>query len=447
MAVNTFDLPDLGEGLTEAEVLRWLVAEGDEVSLDQPIVEVETAKSVVEVPSLHSGTVATLHAAAGETLTVGSPLISLEDGTDSGGGEAARTGSGNVLIGYGTKDSGGTRRRRRRQSVPDSHGESDQDAPRTAEAPRVISPLVRQLARQEGVDLHQLTGTGPHGLIMRRDVLAAREEPPAAQDRQQQDEGHQDQGQSGERAASSSSPAQDARTGLGVLERLPVKGVRKAIGEAMVRSRTEIPEATVWVDVDATELLALRAHLKAKDPEGAPSLLALLARFTLAGLTRYPQLCSRIEGEPNAQEIVRFDGVNLGVAVESERGLMVPSVRGADRMSTAQLHEALRTAIETARSGTASPAQLSGSTFTLNNYGVFGTDGATPIINHPDAAILGIGRIIDRPWVVEGELAVRKVTTLTLAFDHRVCDGGAAGGFLRFVADAVEDPTSAFIAL
>ncbi|MCR4526448.1 2-oxo acid dehydrogenase subunit E2, partial [Kocuria rhizophila] len=239
-------------------------------------------------------------------------------------------------------------------------------------------------------------------------------------------------------------PGTDSRTGLPIASQEPVKGVRKTIADALTRSRTEIPEATVWVDVDATELLKLRSELKAKDPENTPSLLALIARFTVAGLRKFPQLNARVDtAEDGSRTITRLQGVNLGLAVESERGLMVPNLRNADQLSAMELTGAMREIIEVARSGKASPAQLSGSTFTLNNYGVFGTDGATPIINHPEAAILGIGRIIDKPWVVDGELAVRKVTTVTIAFDHRVCDGGAAGGFIRFVADCIENPVRA----
>jgi pyruvate dehydrogenase E2 component (dihydrolipoamide acetyltransferase) len=219
--------------------------------------------------------------------------------------------------------------------------------------------------------------------------------------------------------------------------------VRKVVAQAMTRSRTEIPEATVWVDVDATKLVELRAELKAQDPATAPGLMALVARFVLAGLVRHPELATRIETrEDGSQEIVRFDGVNLGFAAQTDRGLVVPNIRDAHTLSARGLDAELRRLTELARSGTASPAELSGSTFTLNNYGVFGTDGAAAIINHPEVAILGIGRIIDRPWVVDGQLAVRKVTQLSLAFDHRVCDGGTAGGFLRMVADAVENPLS-----
>ncbi|THE12399.1 2-oxo acid dehydrogenase subunit E2, partial [Kocuria rosea] len=313
-------------------------------------------------------------------------------------------------------------------------------APRLA--PTVVSPIVRKLAKDRGVDISTVRGSGPGGLILRRDVVTAAAAPaataaPAARE---------------STAPTSSAPAPsttaapsavDARTGLGVAERVPVSGIRKAIGQAMTRSRAEIPEATVWVDVDATRLVELRAELKAQDPATAPGLMALIARFVLAGLARHPELATRIETlEDGSQEIVRFDGVNLGFAAQTDRGLVVPNIRGAHTLSARGLDAELRRLTELARSGKAGPAELSGSTFTLNNYGVFGTDGAAAIINHPEVAILGIGRIIDRPWVVDGQLAVRKVTQLSLAFDHRVCDGGAAGGFLRMVADAVENPVS-----
>ncbi|MBD2765729.1 2-oxo acid dehydrogenase subunit E2 [Kocuria sp. cx-455] len=546
MSINVFHLPDLGEGLTEADILHWLVAEGDTVAMDQPIVEVETAKSAVEIPSPFEGTVHKLHGAEGETLTVGQALIAVSDGaeppasegTAAPAAEAAPThsaqspeptqgasyreeeragtqpsaeesaddssdeSSGNVLIGYGTTSGGSSRRRRRGKSARASGGSATgqagaashtHDALTTAPrmAPTVISPLVRKLAKEHGVDITSLSGTGPGGLIMRQDIRSALEQvddqrrrsdsagpaptglatpppappvptapaapaPPAPWPANASDPGHSFPTRGGAAPVAGAAAASnvgaphgrdvDARTGLAVAQREPVKGVRKAISDAMTRSRTEIPEATIWVDVDATELLTLRASYKAKDPQNAPSLLALLARFTLAGLRAYPQLCSRWEThEDGTRSIARFDGVNLGLAVESERGLLVPNLRNADQLTTVELNRRMREVIEVARSGKASPSELTGSTFTLNNYGVFGTDGATPIINHPEVGILGIGRIIDKPWVVNGELAVRKVTTLTLAFDHRVCDGGSAGGFLRFIADAVEDPTSAFL--
>jgi len=241
-------------------------------------------------------------------------------------------------------------------------------------------------------------------------------------------------------ATASASGATDARTGLGIAGRTAVRGVRKAVAANMTRSRSEIPEATVWVDVDATALMELREGLKASGAE-APGLLAFIARFVTAGLKKFPELNTRIEtAEDGSQEIVSFDGINLGFAAQTERGLVVPSVRGAEKLSARELDAEIRRLTQVARDGKATPAELGSGTFTLNNYGVFGVDGSAAIINHPEVGILGVGRIIDKPWVVNGELAVRKVTELTLTFDHRVCDGGTAGGFLRFVADAIENP-------
>ena len=236
----------------------------------------------------------------------------------------------------------------------------------------------------------------------------------------------------------------DARTGLTVESRTPMTGVRKVVAETMSRSRREIPEATVWVDVDATELLEWRKKLKPNAEGRVPGVLSLIGRFVTAGLMQVPELNARIdELEDGTSEIVRFDGVNLGIAAQTDRGLVVPAVADAQKFSARELDAAIGELVKTARDGKCTPNELMRGTFTLNNYGVFGTDGATPIINHPEAAILGIGRIIDKPWVVDGELAVRKVTTVTIAFDHRVCDGGAAGGFIRFVADCIENPVRA----
>ncbi|MEU4746043.1 dihydrolipoamide acetyltransferase family protein, partial [Actinosynnema sp. NPDC023658] len=206
-----------------------------------------------------------------------------------------------------------------------------------------------------------------------------------------------------------------------------------AVAEKLATSRREIPEATVWVDVDATDFLAARAAMP------SVSLLALLARFTVLGLRKFPELNSRVEGD----EVVVLDQVHLGFAAQTERGLVVPVVRDAQSLTTTGLASAIAARTASAREGKLAPADMTGGTFTVNNYGVFGVDGSAAIINHPEAAILGIGRIIDRPWAVAGQLAVRKVAQLTLAFDHRVCDGGTAGGFLRFVADCVESPVTA----
>ncbi len=404
-----FLLPDLGEGLESAEVVAWHVGVGDEVSVDQVVVEVETAKAVVDVPVPFAGVVATLHAQPGESVAVGSPLVSVTPGGEGfrepgivTAGPAGDEASGNVLIGYGTGGSGRRpRRASRRRGVA---APSAPAAPATAgQAVRVISPIVRKLARDGGLDLRSVAGSGPGGLVRRQDVEAALQ------------------------------PVPDPHDGD---TRIPLRGVRRAAADKLSRSRREIPEATVWVDVDATELVATRALLNARLPERPVSLLALLARFTLLGLRRYPELNAHVE----ADEIVVLERVHLGFAAQTERGLVVPVVRDAHRLATRDLSAALAERTAAARAGRLAPADLTGGTITVNNYGVFGVDGSAAIINHPEVAIVGIGRVVDRPWVVDGQLAVRKVTQLTLAFDHRVCDGGTAGGFLRYVADCVESP-------
>ncbi|WP_323959242.1 2-oxo acid dehydrogenase subunit E2 [Arthrobacter sp. JZ12] len=483
-AGQVFLLPDLGEGLTEAELVNWLVAEGDVVTVDQPVAEVETAKSMVEVPSPYAGVVTRLHGTAGSTISVGAPLITVspaEVGTPvaaapvtAAAGEksvapsgpapadAAVSGSGNVLIGYGTPaaGSGGRTRRRRALAATGTATATDAQPPAASQqgaavsdaGPRAvlcISPLVRKLARDAGLSLRSISGTGAAGMILRRDVeqaIAASGARPASGIEAPASVAAAEP----EATASEATPAtsdggsstgEDQRSGLRISERIPVRGVRKAVAEAMTRSRREIPEATVWVDVDATALVELRADLMRRNPDESVGLLAFVARFALAGLVRYPELNSRIvEGEDGGLEILKFDGVNLGIAAQTDRGLMVPAIRRADRMSARQLDAEIRRLAAVTRDGKATPADLTSGTFTLNNYGVFGVDGSAAIINHPEAAILGLGRIIDRPWAVNGELAVRKVTELTLSFDHRVCDGVVAAGFLRYVADAVENP-------
>jgi len=285
----------------------------------------------------------------------------------------------------------------------------------------VISPLVRKEARDAGLDLTGLTGTGPAGVVSRQDVRqaiagrATRQQPPAPD-------------------ASNAGP----ETGAGE-RRIPLRGARRAAADKLSRSRREIPEATVWVDVDATGLVETRRALNAADPARPVSLLALLARFTVLGLRRYPELNARIEQD----EIIVPERVNLGFAAQTDHGLVVPVVHDAHRLTTRDLSARLADRTAAARERRLAPADLTGGTFTVNNYGVFGVDGSAAIINHPEVAILGMGRVIDRPWVIDGQLTVRKVTELTLAFDHRACDGGTAGGFLRYVADCIESPTTA----
>jgi 2-oxoisovalerate dehydrogenase E2 component (dihydrolipoyl transacylase) len=219
-----------------------------------------------------------------------------------------------------------------------------------------------------------------------------------------------------------------------------MSGVRRAVSAALSRSRSEIPEATVWVDVDFTELFALRAAAKAAG-KPVPGLLAYLARFTVAALRAHPELNGEVDTERN--ELVQYAGVNLGLAVQTDRGLLVPSVLGAHQLTTAELDTEIRRVTEAAREGRATQTELTAGTFTLNNYGAFNVDGSAAIINHPQVAILGFGRVIDRAWVVDGELTVRKIAQMSFVFDHRVCDGGAAAGFMRVVADAIESPASA----
>ncbi|WP_032385922.1 dihydrolipoamide acetyltransferase family protein [Rhodococcoides fascians] len=411
MSMQVFLLPDLGEGLTEAEIVEWKVKPGDTVTIDQVVVEVETAKASVEVPCPFEGVVGELHAAEGTSLAVGAPLISITGGAvaDTPAAheryrEEERAGSGNVLIGYGTGH-GPTGRRRRASHVS---GKATQTTNFHSHAPKVLSPIVRSMALQGGLDLASIDVVGSHGVITRADV---------------------------ERALSPSAPSTEGVT------RIPITGIRKTIADKLSRSRAEIPEATVWVDVDATALLQARRDLDASIDGVKVTLLAVLAKLTMIALSKFPELNSTVDTA--AGEILRYENVGLGIAAQTDRGLMVPVVPQADKADLKELSERLAELTELARTGSLPAARLSGGTFTLNNYGVFGVDGSAAIINHPEAAILGIGRIIDRPWVVDGQLAVRKVAQLSLAFDHRVCDGGVAGGFLRTVADFVENPVVA----
>ncbi|MGW2781841.1 dihydrolipoamide acetyltransferase family protein [Streptomyces populi] len=491
--VLEFKLPDLGEGLTEAEIVRWLVEVGDVVAVDQLVVEVETAKAMVEVPCPYGGVVTARFGEEGTELPVGAPLLTVAVGTpstdeDGGSGQEDRSdeGSGNVLVGYGTGAPPARRRRVRPAAgapvggpspagtgTPHARPEPGRPepvgaagsaaAPATADMPRtarngvapargdgpvpVISPLVRRLARENGVDLRELEGSGPEGLILRADVEYALRAAATGRLRPS--------GAGAPAGAPSSGGVPDQVTSYadvtsvvpgaaGVSRgsapegvRVPLRGVRGAVADKLSRSRREIPDATCWVDADATELMQAR---RAMNAAGGPkiSLLALLARICTAALARFPELNSTVDMD--AREIVRLDQVHLGFAAQTERGLVVPVVRDAHARDAEGLSAEFGRLTEAARTGTLTPADLTGGTFTLNNYGVFGVDGSTPIINHPEAAMLGVGRIIPKPWVHQGELAVRQVVQLSLSFDHRVCDGGTAGGFLRYVADCVEQP-------
>jgi len=507
--VLEFKLPDLGEGLTEAEIVRWLVEVGDVVAIDQPVVEVETAKAMVEVPCPYGGVVTARFGEEGTELPVGAPLLTVAVGAPTTG--EGDEGSGNVLVGYGT---GAPPARRRRVRPPAGPAAGGLRAPSTSAGPEssagagapagrpeperpghapavlsgggdrpvavdrgqpvsghrggavvnggaavrgdgpvpVISPLVRRLARENGVDLRELEGSGPDGLILRADVEYALRAAPAGRLRTPASvetfpapvsvEPLPAPAVGDELGTPVSAPGVPGMTGTsrGAAPhglRVPLRGVRGAVADKLSRSRREIPDATCWVDADATELMRARVAMNAA---GGPkiSLLALLARICTAALARFPELNSTVDME--AREVVQLDQVHLGFAAQTERGLVVPVVRDAHARDAEGLSAEFARLTEAARAGKLTPAELTGGTFTLNNYGVFGVDGSTPIINHPEAAMLGVGRIVPKPWVHEGELAVRQVVQLSLTFDHRVCDGGTAGGFLRYVADCVEHP-------
>ncbi|MGN7948351.1 dihydrolipoamide acetyltransferase family protein [Microbacterium sp. 22215] len=464
LTTRVFRLPDLGEGLTEAGLVQWLVAVGDTIVTDQAIAEVETAKSVVELPSPFAGVVTALHGEPGETIDVGAPVLEVSDpGASESEGRPAdaeketyreeeRAGSGSVLIGYGTSErvaSGRRRPRARATTAPSrpSHPSADSAAaakPEAQIAPEsdapvrrpvaVRSPLVRRLARDLGLDVHSISPTGHDGAVTRADVLAA------AVDVAVDGVAAQHHGMSASTGPDASADG-DVLDGLSVASRERMSPLRRAVSAKLARSRSEIPEATVWVDVDATELWNLRSQMV---PDGgkAPSVTALLARFVLLALEDHPVLASRLSED--ASELISFDGVNLGVAADTDRGLMVPVIPRAHELSVDQLDTALRELSATARAGSMPPERLRGSTFTLNNYGGLGVDGSAAIINHPDVAILGIGRIIERPWVVDGQIVARRIVQLSLVFDHRVCDGGYAASFLRRVTELIEHPLRAF---
>ncbi|MDP8978450.1 MAG: 2-oxo acid dehydrogenase subunit E2 [Actinomycetota bacterium] len=430
-ATREFVLPDLGEGLTEGEVVAWLVAPGDRVEVDQPVAEIETAKAVVEVPCPFSGTAAALHAEVGEEVRVGAPLLTValdaapgddtappggdavgqpgeEQVSDmvpepSTGGDGEADASGSVLVGYGTGH-GATRDRPR--AAPTAAGPAVGDVERP-----LAKPPVRKLAKDLGLALSAVHGTGPGGVITRDDVRAA----------------------AGDRAPGDRAAATEAE-----VEVVPLRGVRKAVADKMADAHREIPAATTWLDVDATELWEVSGRLTADEPDAAIGPLAVMLRACVAGLGRFGDLNARIDLERG--EIHRLRQVHLGVAVQTDRGLMVPVLRDAHRRTLSDLAAELRRLVAAAREGTLTPDQLRGGTFTVSNYGSLGVDGGSPIVNHPEAAILGVGRAVPRPWVHEGTVQPRRVMQLSLTFDHRLCDGAEAAGFLRFVGDCAERP-------
>lgn len=417
MAVKQFLLPDLGEGLTEADLIAWKVKVGDAVKLNQVLADVETAKAMVELPSPYEGTVVALEAAENSTLAVGSPLISIE----VAGAEPDEPAN---LVGYGPSESTGQTRRRRRGGAGSAALALVE--PEVPVAPRepvraAAKPSVRKLAAELGVALDLISGTGIGGSITRQDVEAYTRSLTA-------------------RAPQAEPPVPAP---VGGETRIPIAGVRKHTAAAMVRSAFTAPHVTEFLTVDMTATMELLAELKAKFPGLKLTPMTLVARMVLLTLRSHPSLNSTWDEQ--AGEIVIKHYVNLGVAAATERGLVVPNVKNANGMSLRELAIAFAQLVTTAREGKTAPADMSGGTFTLTNIGVFGVDAGTPIINPGEAAILALGSIAKRPWVVHGELAVRDVTTLALSFDHRLVDGEQGSKFLADLGALLTDPRMALV--
>ena len=457
---NQFALPDLGEGLTEGEVLRWLVAVGDEVSVNQPLVEVETAKAAVELPSPYAGTIEQLHADVGTVLPVGSPLVTFAHATADAGApeqspapaaqEEATSASGPVLVGYGV--AAAPTQRRRRAASP--HGTVRPEAGPPGEAAKPVrhggleigraaerrfadaapdalpraKPPVRRLARQLGVDLGRVRPTGPDGVVTRQDVEAA-----AALS-------------TPTHAPAQGPPASPLlRQGAPVdrgERREDVRGVTRLMAEAMAHSAFTIPHVTEWLEVDVSSSVDLLDRLRKASAFGDVRVtpMLLVARATLLALRRHPLLNAVFDDQ--AQQIVHRGGVNLGIAAATPRGLVVPSVKDADLLSLPELAAALAELTETAKAGRSTPADLTGGTFTLTNVGALGVDGGTPIINPGQSAILAIGAWRQKPWVHRDQLTIRTVCTLAVSFDHRFIDGAAGSRFLVDVASLLEQPAA-----
>jgi 2-oxoisovalerate dehydrogenase E2 component (dihydrolipoyl transacylase) len=415
--LKEFRLPDVGEGLTEADIVAWHVEPGDQVKDGQIIIEIETAKAVVELPSPFDGTVVSLLVEPGQTVDVGAPIITV----DVGGGtasddqpEAKPEERQAVLVGYGVKTAA-TTRRPRRQAI------ADQPAAPNGHGRVLAKPPVRKLAKDLGVSLTGLNGTGPEGSITRADVQRAAADLDGS-------------------TVGGSTRRAGVTTAIYESQRIPVKGVRKHMAAAMVASAFTAPHVTEFLQVDVTETMdaVRRVRELAEYAQTKVSPLLFVARALLVAVGRHPLINS--SWDEAAQEIVVHGQVNLGIAVAAERGLIVPNVKNAGALPLPNLAGALHELTETARAGKATPADLAGGTITITNVGVFGIDAGTPILTPGEAAILAFGQVKDAPWVVDGQLAVRKVCTLSLSFDHRIVDGELGSAVLRDIGSMLEDP-------
>ncbi|KXC05984.1 dihydrolipoamide acetyltransferase family protein [Microbacterium hominis] len=437
MSEQIFHLPDVGEGLTEAEIVQWRVAPGDAVEVNDVLVEIETAKSLVELPSPFSGTVGELLAPEGQTVTVGAAIITIAGGAGDAAASAPAPAEqaaasdddgGAVLVGAAAR-AGATSRRKR----PAERGETVR-----ASVGVVAKPPVRKLARDLGVTLSEVTPTGPAGEVTRDDVVRHAEQasvfrniatPVAPAEREQ--------------TIPVSAPAPAAPPVGEREEAIPVKGVRKATASGMVRSAYTAPHVSVWTDVDATRTMELVKRLKAS-PDFADikvSPLLIMARAVIWAVRRTPLIgAAWIDKEDGSAEIRVRNYVNLGIAAATPRGLLVPNIKDAQDLNLRELAKALEKLTLTAREGKTTPADQQGGTITITNIGVFGMDAGTPIINPGESGIVAMGTIRQKPWVVDGEVRPRFVTTVSGSFDHRVIDGDGMSRFIADVASILEEP-------
>jgi len=464
--IKDFALPDLGEGLTESELVNWHVAVGDTVRLNQIIAEVETAKALVELPAPWSGVVSALYVEPGVTVSVGDRIVAFEVEGEAAPGAPAEIAPGRVeqtedrsadvpepnLVGYGARADSRQRPARRARpgltanegseraasvTLETEHQESSATAGaseperRAKERPRATPP-VRMLARERGIDLDRVTGTGDGGVITRRDLDGYSREA-------QQETGQQATAQ---QTTARQTTAQHATAQQGDT-RIPIRGVRKLTAEAMVRSAFTAPHATVFLTIDVTPTSELLGRLRRQKEfaESRPGLLSVVAKALLLAVRRTSAVNAHWDEE--AQEIIEFASVTLGIAAATPRGLMVPTIAAADRLTLAELATAIRALAETARAGRTPPERLTGGTITITNVGVFGVDAGTPILTPGEAAILAVGAVRRQPWEYQGEIALRDVVTLALSFDHRVVDGEGAARFLADIGRILADPAAA----
>ncbi len=438
--IANFPLPDVGEGLTEAEIVSWKVKPGDTVKVNQIIVEIETAKSLVELPCPFAGTVSELLYKEGDTVEVGKPIISVTvaDGAVTSAvavAEQAATAHQAVadtaasvsaeekqpnLVGYGVAHSvGGTRRRRGEGVTPAATPAAAPVSSATTSIPVIegsvlAKPPVRKLAKDLNVDLTQVIGTGPAGEVTREDVVGGASQAKVF------------------RNLTTPAPPSERE------ERIPVKGVRKAIANAMVSSAFTAPHVSIFVDVDATRTMEYVKRLKASTDFAGVKVtpLLIMAKAMIWAIRRNPMVNSTF----TAEEIIVHNFVNFGIAAATPRGLIVPNIKDADKMSMLELAKAIEQLAATAREGKTTPADMKDGTITITNIGVFGVDTGTPILNPGEVAIVALGSIRPKPWVVNNEIQVRQVTTIGATFDHRVVDGDVASRFVQDVASVIEEP-------